>query len=158
MVLIEDALASYTADFLLMWDRLAEGMPEPELEYKFHPNRKYRFDCAWPGKRVAVEVDGGQHAFKGGRHCRDEDRWKLNEAAVLGWRVLRFSHDMIRTNPVTCVRQVVKALGYDPDDIEALRPTEAEQWLKEQQKPKKKARRRVFNSSLPSPRAGSRSR
>ncbi len=148
----EPVLAKDTADFLLAWDALAEGLPEPELEYLFHPNRKWRFDCAWThvqrnGRtietRVAVEVDGGQHAYRGGRHNTDADRWKLNEAAVLGWRVFRFSHEMIRQHPVRCVRMVAQALGYNPDDFEALRPTEAETWLKEQLKPKRKRKRTV---------------
>lgn len=67
------------------------GLPEPVREHRFHPVRGWRFDLAYPGALVAVEVDGG--AFAGGRHTSGpgfrEDCVKLSEAAALGWRVLR---------------------------------------------------------------------
>jgi len=66
-------------------------VPEPVTEYKFHPSRRWRFDYAWPEKSLALEVDGG--GFVGGRHSRgtgiEKDCEKFNEAAVLGWTVLR---------------------------------------------------------------------
>ena len=88
----------------------ARGLPLPEFEMRFHRVRKWRFDMAWPkvwsvdGVRppvvgVAVEVDGG--VWKGGRHVRgggyEKDCEKLNEAVVLGWRVLRFTPGMIES-------------------------------------------------------------
>lgn len=72
---------------------------EPVREFRFHDSRKWRFDFAWPDYCVAVEVDGG--TYTQGRHTRGkgyaEDCRKLDEAAVLGWRVLRFPVDMIRS-------------------------------------------------------------
>ncbi len=63
-----------------------------QKEYKFHPKRKWRFDFADPANKVAVEIDGG--VFAGGRHTRGAgfraDCEKINAAAVLGWRVLRY--------------------------------------------------------------------
>lgn len=63
-----------------------------QKEYKFHPTRKWRFDFADPDNKVAVEIDGG--VFSGGRHTRGSgfraDCEKINAAAVLGWRVLRY--------------------------------------------------------------------
>jgi very-short-patch-repair endonuclease len=60
-------------------------------EYKFHPDRDWRFDFANPDLMLAIEVDGG--VFIGGRHSRGagmvKDFEKLNEATALGWRVLR---------------------------------------------------------------------
>lgn len=58
-----------------------------EREYAFAKARKWRFDFAFPGQRVAIEVDGDVHRL------RDRflgDRAKLNQAVMLGWRVLRF--------------------------------------------------------------------
>jgi len=67
------------------------GIPEPELEHRFHPERKWRFDFAWPQQKVALEVEGGVWTY--GRHNRASgflrDMEKYNRAAVLGWRVLR---------------------------------------------------------------------
>ncbi len=67
-----------------------------ELEYRFHPTRRWRFDLAWPARRLAVEVDGGQWMAGGGRHNTDADREKLNAAAIAGWRVLRYSPRQLR--------------------------------------------------------------
>lgn len=66
-----------------------------EMEYKFHPTRKWRFDYAIPGLRVAVEIDGGVWTY--GRHNRASgyinDMAKFNEAAAMGWTVLKFTPD-----------------------------------------------------------------
>ena len=63
----------------------------PVEEYEFHPTSKYRFDYAWPLFMIALEVEGGIHS--GGRHTSSvgflKDMKKYNEAALLGWRVLR---------------------------------------------------------------------
>jgi hypothetical protein len=84
---------------------LEEGIPAPVFEFKFHPERKWRFDLAWtdseyhhtthfePGyvpRPVAIEVQGG--IWSGGRHNRGAamlKEWeKLNEAAAMGWRIM----------------------------------------------------------------------
>lgn len=67
---------------------------EPEFEYRFYPERKWRFDVAWPQYGVAIEWEGMVWG-KGGRHQRPEgfakDCEKYNEAALLGWVVLRYT-------------------------------------------------------------------
>lgn len=64
-------------------------------EFKFHPTRKWRFDYAFPASKVAVEVDGG--VWTGGRHINPagyiNDMEKLNNAAAMGWLVLRITTD-----------------------------------------------------------------
>lgn len=68
-----------------------------EREFRFHPTRRWRFDFAWPGHLVACEVEGG--TWSGGRHTRgkgyESDCEKYNEAALLGWLVVRFPRSMI---------------------------------------------------------------
>jgi very-short-patch-repair endonuclease len=70
-----------------------EGLQTPEREFRFAATRRFRFDFAWPLQSLAVEIDGG--IWSRGRHTRgagvERDMDKLNLAAVLGWRVLRFS-------------------------------------------------------------------
>jgi very-short-patch-repair endonuclease len=78
-------------------------------EYQFHPTRRWAFDFAWPKHRLAVEIDGGQWAPHGGRHARDGDREKLNAAAMLGWRVMRYSGTMLH-DPTSVVDEIVRAL------------------------------------------------
>ena len=104
-------------DFLTLWRALAPGdLPGPVPEYRFHPTRRWRFDWCWPDRRVAAEIDGGQWTAGGGRHNTDRDRQKLNTAAALGWRVLRFSHTALETDPAGCVDLAAAALvlGDDP--------------------------------------------
>jgi len=66
-------------------------------EHRFHPGRRWRFDLAFPSAVVAVELDGG--IFSGGRHVRPlgflRDMEKLNHAALLGWRVFRFTWEHV---------------------------------------------------------------
>ena len=63
----------------------------PLTEHRFHPTRKWRFDYAWEDHRVALEVEGG--VWVGGRHTSGagfvKDMEKYNEAACLGWRIIR---------------------------------------------------------------------
>lgn len=58
---------------------------------------------------VALEVDGGQWKAGGGRHNKDSDRIKLNLAAIMGWRVLRFSYAMLR-DEAACLDVIRRAL------------------------------------------------
>lgn len=99
--------------FLTRWRQLAPDAPEPEREWMFAAGigRRWRFDFAWPDAKVAVEIDGGQWAPHGGRHNTDRDRDKMNHAAVLGWRVMRFSASMLRDDPAGVVAMVMEALG-----------------------------------------------
>lgn len=71
-----------------------------QLEYRFHPKRRWRFDIAFPSEMVACEVQGGLHKF--GRHNRPagytNDAWKLAESQLLGWTLLYITPEMIRQN------------------------------------------------------------
>lgn len=79
------------------------GLPLPDLEHKFHPVRRWRFDMAWIARGVACEVEGG--TFIQGRHSRgvgmDGDMQKYSEAAIDGWLVVRVSARMIRNGDAT---------------------------------------------------------
>ena len=74
-----------------------EGLPEPEVEFRFHRGRKWRFDFAWPDHRLALEIEGG--TWTGGAHVRgkhfEADCEKYAEAAMLNWRVIRCTTDQI---------------------------------------------------------------
>ena len=87
------------------------GLPDPQREHRFHPKRRWRFDFAWPDVMLAVEVEGG--TWSKGRHTRGRgfaaDCEKYNEAALLGWRVLRFTGDMV--DDWSALETVREALG-----------------------------------------------
>ena len=86
---------------------------DPQREFRFHPQRKWRFDFAWPEKRVAVEVDGG--IFIGGRHVDPmgghNDRSKHNAATALGWKVLRYDARHLSDDPAGLFIEVMETLG-----------------------------------------------
>lgn len=85
-----------SAEQIIGLDIIAAGLPQPELEYRFHETRRWRFDYAWPEMKVALELDGGNFSF--GRHTRgkgyEADCRKMNTATAMGWRVLRVTTDM----------------------------------------------------------------
>lgn len=88
--------ADKAAALLRIWwtDCLHSMFPGyPEREHPVCDHRDWRFDLAWPERRVAVEVHGAVHTQ--GRHTRgagfEGDRDKINTATLLGWRVLEFS-------------------------------------------------------------------
>lgn len=97
--------------FLIAWRVYGNG-DTPVREYRFAEEigRRWRFDFAFIAQKVAIEIDGGQWQQHGGRHNTDMDRIKLNNAACLGWRVLRFSGTMLR-DPERCVQMVRWALN-----------------------------------------------
>lgn len=65
-------------------------------EYRFHLDRRYRFDIADMTCKIGYECDGGQ--FSGG-HMRgkalEQQYEKDRLAQMLGWRVMRFTNRQI---------------------------------------------------------------
>lgn len=87
----------------------AAGVPF-EREVRFHPTRRWRADFVVDG-RVLVEVEGG--VYSGGRHTRGSgfvgDCEKLNEAALLGYQVLRVTRTHIESGEA--LTWVLRATG-----------------------------------------------
>lgn len=84
----------------LLLDQIrAAGLEMPVTEHKFHSDRRWRFDLAWPDDLLAVEVEGG--TWINGRHNRgsgfEKDAEKYAEALCLGWKVLRITGSQICT-------------------------------------------------------------
>lgn len=77
-----------------------------EYEFAALIHRKWKFDFAWPNKSgrggTAVAIDGGQYAYRGGRHATDDDKEKGNHAVVMGWWVLHFSGSMLQDPEAVC--------------------------------------------------------
>ena len=70
--------------------------PGVQTEVRFHGERRWRFDYAWPEHKIAFEVEGG--AWTNGRHVRgkgyENDCVKYSEAAIHGWTVIRATTGM----------------------------------------------------------------
>lgn len=93
---LRDASQAATRDaFYAMLKR--NKLPTPVTEFRFHGERMWRFDYAWPPQKIALEVEGG--IWTQGRHTRGKgvlgDMQKYNAAAVLGWRLLRCTPDQL---------------------------------------------------------------
>ena len=77
------------------------SIPTWIAEYRFHPDRRWRFDFAWPNERIAVEIEGITHYGAGiGRHQSAKgfvaDCEKYEAALLDGWRVYRIPGPWIR--------------------------------------------------------------
>ena len=83
---------------------------KPVHDYRFSPPRRWRFDFAWPSKKVAVEVEGG--SWVAGRHVRgqgfEQDCKKYNAAVLAGWKVLRCTGKMVESGE--CLASVERVL------------------------------------------------
>ena len=71
-----------------------------EREFKFHPVRKWKADFAIPSRMILIEIEGitrqgdGRHqTFKG----YSDDCEKYSHAALLGYRVFRFTTAMVKS-------------------------------------------------------------
>lgn len=91
-------------DFQLRY--VADGEPPPPWtpQYQFAlPHREWRADFAWPQPQIklAVEVQGGIWQRGGGAHSHPTDilrnMEKYNALAALGWRLLQFSTDQVKS-------------------------------------------------------------
>ncbi|MGY1828148.1 DUF559 domain-containing protein [Blastococcus sp. SYSU DS0541] len=107
-----DLLADGCQSELKIWGalRVLPGPPHVPLPVRQHPvrlasGRWVRLDAAWPGARVAVELDGA--AFHGSREQRERDLRRDTALAALGWVVLRFSYARLMSDPEGCRREIV---------------------------------------------------
>lgn len=88
------------------------ALPAPIEEHRFHPVRKWRFDLAFLQSKVAIEIHGG--IWSGGRHTRgmgfENDREKINEAQIMGWKVLEYSTGQVMDGvPILDLKRVLAA-------------------------------------------------
>ena len=82
-----------------------EGI-DPQREYLFHPERKWRFDFAFRSVMIAVEIEGrGRHQSFGGF---ESDAEKYNAATEMGWAILRYTPAMVMRGDA--INQVLRML------------------------------------------------
>lgn len=98
--------------FLYYWTILRTLEIEPVSEYQFDTNRKWRFDFAFLVSHVAVEIEGG--LYLNGRHVQakgyQQDLHKYNRATELGWRMLRYSPQMLKGDPISVIQQIERTI------------------------------------------------
>jgi very-short-patch-repair endonuclease len=76
-----------------LWAWAQANKLELLTEHKFHPERKWRFDWAFPSHMIAIEYEGlmsekSRHTTISG-FTGDAD--KYNAAQQLGWKVFRYT-------------------------------------------------------------------
>lgn len=76
------------------------GLPYVK-EYQFNKKRQFRFDWCIPSLKIGVEYEGDTYSGKGA-HTRGahyaSDCEKYNLAALDGWKVLRYTVDILKDN------------------------------------------------------------
>jgi very-short-patch-repair endonuclease len=92
-----------------------EGIATPDVEHRFHPQRKWKFDFAWPEIKVAIEVEGrGRHQRPGGfvKDCE-----KYNTAESMGWHIYRWPASYINKSRIEEIVEEVQQiiLGLDTE-------------------------------------------
>lgn len=134
-----------------------------ESQYRFHPERKWRLDFAFPDVLVAVEIDGGifaaENGGEAGKHARGAGRCadmeKRNAAAELGWLVLNYGPPHVRSGEaalqverLVAARRASLAAGGPPFALtREVDGVGAE--LLEQKKPRKRVGRRARKRDAP---------
>ena len=99
----------------------------PKREYRFHPFRRWRFDFAWPRKKIGVEIHGGVYARRGAKKCPlcyqipggrhstgaglEGDSEKYTEAAVCGWRIIHITEKRLRKDKDKIKEWLEKLIG-----------------------------------------------
>lgn len=110
---------------------LSSNFPSFKTQFIFHPTRKWRFDVAWPNKKVAIEIQGfgPTHNSMQGMY---NDCEKHNAAIELGWKLLYFMSPHLTTDSLTqtltCIGSLLNVKLHHPigkpkdlDPIETLR-------------------------------------
>ena len=76
----------------------ASGPNKFEEQYRFDPDRKWKFDFCHKESLTAIEIDGGE--FMRGAHNRGaqmaRDYEKRNQAILSGWTVFQLTGQMVQ--------------------------------------------------------------
>jgi hypothetical protein len=97
------------------------GAPPWVEQYRFDSVRLWRFDFAWPERKIAFEMEGAIWMRGGGGHSHplgiEKDIEKYNAAAIQGWAVIRITDKMLRARTLfrdEAAQLVIAAFKLDP--------------------------------------------
>lgn len=67
-------------------------------QFRFCPDRRWRFDFADIDNKIAIEVNGG--VWIKGKHTHgnqyEKDLEKINTAQIMGWKVLQYTPETLQ--------------------------------------------------------------
>ena len=95
-----------TESELKLWSALRGRRLGVQFRRQVVVEGRFIVDFAAPREKLAVEVDGGYHAY---RRQADSRRDKL--IGLLGWRVVRLPAEMVLREPSAAVERVREALA-----------------------------------------------
>lgn len=121
----------------LLYVILNEAYPgQWESDTMFLEGRKHRGDAVNKSKKVLIEIEGGLWLKNPGRHNRPigymNDMEKYNLATLQGWRILRYTPEILRKNHWKIIRDVRMLCGYDDAGQQTLDLTGCRQATLEQ--------------------------
>ena len=94
-------MSSLEWKFFVIWNNDIKDLPFHQ-ELAIIPNRKFRYDFAWPDLKVVLELDGG--IWSGGGHTTGSGKTRDCEkdwlAFVNGWTVIRWTPNMITSKNI----------------------------------------------------------
>jgi very-short-patch-repair endonuclease len=73
----------------------------------FLEGHRYFIDIAFPHIKLAIEIDGRKHEED--HDLFESDRWRQNALVGDGWRVLRFTWEMLQKHPEVVVAAILQA-------------------------------------------------
>jgi len=95
----------------ILWFALRERLPEWKFRRQ-HPIGRRVVDFACPERKLAIELDGGQHAFR-----EEVDERRSDELAQHGYRVIRFWNNDVLDNLDGVLETILGALESDPPPL-----------------------------------------
>jgi leucyl-tRNA synthetase len=104
----------------LLWRALWERCP-PWKFRRQHPIARRIADCACPARKLAIELDGGQHAAR-----KEADARRTAELARQGYRVVRFSNRDVIDNIDGVLETILRELENTPTSPRPSPPRGAE--------------------------------
>ncbi len=94
----------------LLYEILNDAYPGRwEQEHKGINGRKFRFDCANPQEKIAIEIEGGIWMPKGAHNtgiAMSKDMEKYNLAVLEGWKILRYTPECLRKTPWKIIKDI----------------------------------------------------
>ncbi len=100
------------------------GAPPWREQYRFDAVRFWRFDFAWPERKIAFEMEGAIWMRGGGGHSHplgiEKDIEKYNAAAIQGWAVIRITDKMLPVRTLfqaEAAQLVTAAFKLDPSRL-----------------------------------------
>jgi very-short-patch-repair endonuclease len=80
------------------------------MPFKDIQGNLFFLDVGFKRLKLAIEIDGRIHERD--RRIFESDRWRQNALVLAGWRVLRFTVQMLEDNPDLVLATIWEALAH----------------------------------------------